>query len=141
MPIGSGPLSATPVSVTSVFGQTGIVTGGTATDVTNIIGNAGSAAMLYVEADDAGQPYALEVGGSPAGDVLIVIPDNANLGHTRVIVVDGFVLQSANAALASGDLNSGDCSLWFDSTIGASKLMVKAKQADGTVKTAAIALS
>ena len=42
---------------------------------------------------------------------------------------------------ADGDLVAGQLALWFDDTNGAAKLMVKAKQADGTVKTAAIALS
>jgi hypothetical protein len=54
--------------------------------------------------------------------------------------VAGFTIMY-HAAPADGDLAAGDCALWFDQTNGASKLMVKAKQADGTVKTAAIALA
>lgn len=42
---------------------------------------------------------------------------------------------------ADADLSAGEMSIWFDSTNGASKLMVKAKQADGTVKTASVALA
>jgi hypothetical protein len=45
------------------------------------------------------------------------------------------------AAPADGLLAPGDCALWFDQTDGAAKLMVKAKTANGTVATAAIALA
>lgn len=46
-------------------------------------------------------------------------------------------------AVAGADdhLASGECSLWFDKTNGAPKLMVKAKQQNGTVVTAAVALA
>jgi len=46
-----------------------------------------------------------------------------------------------NAAPADGDLLAGDCSLWFDKTNGAAKLMLKGKTANGTVVTASIALA
>jgi hypothetical protein len=46
-----------------------------------------------------------------------------------------------NAAPADGELAAGECALWFDQTDGAGKLMVKAKTANGTVVTAAIALA
>ncbi len=44
-------------------------------------------------------------------------------------------------APADADLVAGDLTFWFDDTNGAAKLMVKAKQADGAVKTAAVALT
>lgn len=48
-----------------------------------------------------------------------------------------------HAAPADGDLSAGDCYLWFDQTngVGNTKLMVKGKSADGTVKTASIVLA
>lgn len=52
-----------------------------------------------------------------------------------------FFTTHANAAPADASLSAGEISFWFDKTNGASKLMLKAKQADGTVKTAAVALS
>jgi len=124
-------------------GGGGAFNGGTVGEPTNIIGNAGNAAMLYVEADDASQPFALEVGGAMAGDILIVIPDNVGpgAGHSRVIVQRGFVIAQANAAQADADLTGGDMSLWLDKTDGACKLMVKAKQADGTVRTGSVNLA
>lgn len=51
------------------------------------------------------------------------------------------VLVNAHAAPADAAIAAGEAYLWFDQTNGASKLMVKAKQADGTVKTASVALS
>lgn len=46
-----------------------------------------------------------------------------------------------NAAPATAGLSDGEYRLWFDKTNGAAKLMVIAKQADGTVRTGAIALT
>ena len=45
------------------------------------------------------------------------------------------MFRGANAAPADGDLAAGDMGIWFDQSNGAAKFMVKAKQADGTVKT------
>jgi hypothetical protein len=49
----------------------------------------------------------------------------------------------APAAPADGDIAAGECALWFDRTngVGNTKLMVKGKSADGTVKTASIVLA
>jgi hypothetical protein len=46
-----------------------------------------------------------------------------------------------NSAPTDGSLAAGEAALWFDSTNGAGKLMVKAKQADGTVKTGTLAVA
>jgi hypothetical protein len=51
------------------------------------------------------------------------------------------VFNTLNSAPADGDLAAGECAWWFDKTDGAAKLMIKAKQNDGTVKTASISLS
>jgi len=53
----------------------------------------------------------------------------------------GGLLFGSKAALADAAIAASQFSLWLDDTNGAAKLMIKAKQADGTVKTAAIALS
>jgi hypothetical protein len=50
-------------------------------------------------------------------------------------------MQGVTSAPADAALVAGEVALWFDSTNGAAKLMVKGKQNDGTVKTAAIALA
>jgi hypothetical protein len=53
----------------------------------------------------------------------------------------GSIKLDTHAAPADGDLAAGELRLWFDQTNGAAKLMVKAKSADGTVVTAAVALA
>jgi hypothetical protein len=49
----------------------------------------------------------------------------------------GFVL-ALHAAPADNVLAAGECGLWFDQTNGAAKLMLKARQADGTIKTGSV---
>lgn len=46
-----------------------------------------------------------------------------------------------NAAPADAELSAGDVALWLDSTNGASKLMIKAKSANGTVVTGNVPLA
>jgi len=46
-----------------------------------------------------------------------------------------------HSAPADAALAAGECSLWFDQTNGAAKLMVKAKSANGTVVTGSLALA
>jgi hypothetical protein len=53
----------------------------------------------------------------------------------------GAIKLDTHAAPADGALAAGDLYLWFDQTNGSAKLMVKAKQANGTVVTAAVALA
>lgn len=65
-------------------------------------------------------------------------------GAARYIVAGvttGLLFGGVHAAPADPAINAGECALWLDQTDGAAKLMVKAKQADGTVRTAAIALT
>lgn len=54
---------------------------------------------------------------------------------------NGYWFTKNNAAPADGDLAAGQMMIWFDSTAGASKLMVKAKNASGTVVTGSLALA
>jgi hypothetical protein len=54
--------------------------------------------------------------------------------------LDGPVV-SLHAAPADAALENGDAAVWFDQTNGASKLMVKAKSANGTVVTGSVTLS
>lgn len=53
----------------------------------------------------------------------------------------GYFITKKNAAPADADLIAGEMALWFDQTNGAAKLMVKAKEAGGTVRTATVALA
>ncbi len=52
-----------------------------------------------------------------------------------------YIYTMLNAAPADAALAAGQAMFWFDSTNGAAKLMVKAKQADGSVKTGSVTLS
>lgn len=52
-----------------------------------------------------------------------------------------FFTTHANAAPADGSVSAGEIAFWFDKTNGASKLMLKAKQADGTVETSSVPLA
>lgn len=53
----------------------------------------------------------------------------------------GYFMMRKTAAPADADLVAGEAALWLDATNGAAKLMVKAKQADGTVRTGSVALA
>jgi len=74
---------------------------------------------------------------------------NVGIGTTspgKKLDVNGYIrgtgiFNTLNSAPADGDLAAGECAWWFDKTNGAAKLMIKAKQNDGTVKTASISLS
>jgi hypothetical protein len=80
-----------------------------------------------------------------------VITDNATGALGQTLVSDGLAALvygtlgalklDTHAAPADGDLAAGELRFWFDQTNGSAKLMVKAKQADGTVGAAAVALA
>lgn len=54
---------------------------------------------------------------------------------------DGYFITKKNSAPADVDLNAGEMAIWFDPTNGAAKLMIKAKETGGTVRTGSISLS
>jgi uncharacterized iron-regulated membrane protein len=64
---------------------------------------------------------------------------NANIHAT--VSENGYHTTRKNTAPADSELVAGEAAYWFDSTNGAAKFMIKAKQANGTVRTAAINLS
>lgn len=67
---------------------------------------------------------------------------NVKAPSRRIQIAGGsFAVNITNAAPADADLGNGGFGLWLDATPGATKLMVKAKDSGGTVRTAAIALS
>lgn len=75
----------------------------------------------------AGQTEPLVYTATPSGGVLQVKPAGAIIFKASVP--------------ADADVPTGHCALWFDSTNGAAKLMIKAKQNDGTVRTGSVALT
>lgn len=53
----------------------------------------------------------------------------------------GWIFTRKTAAPADADLAASEMTLWFDSTAGAAKLMIKAKNASGTVVTGSVNLT
>ena len=79
-----------------------------------------------------------QTGGAHTGDSLRVVGSN---GDILTIDPNGYLLIANHAAPADGALAAGECALWFDQTNGAAKLMIKAKQANGTVVTGSVNLT
>jgi hypothetical protein len=84
---------------------------------------------------------ALTVRGDTSGTNPVAVFNNNGSTRTVKVLSDGYLMFNAHVAPADAALAAGELALWFDQTNGAAKLMVKAKQADGTVKTAAVALA
>lgn len=76
---------------------------------------------------------------TPTADMMVFV-DNGDAVLTR-INKNGYFITKKTSAPADADLNAGEMALWLDATNGAAKLMVKAKEAGGTVRTAAVALA
>jgi hypothetical protein len=77
-----------------------------------------------------GTPYGLEVDPQVGGFAISTQAGKTYLGDTLIV--------HRLTAPADGDLAAGDIAFWFDDSNGAAKLMLKAKQADGTVKTGSV---
>jgi len=95
---------------------------------------------IHIEAS-AQTALLITPGGAHTGDSLRILGTDA----AESVVVDavGHLRILRHAAPTDASLVAGECALWFDQTDGAgnTKLMLKGKSADGTVKTAAIALA
>lgn len=57
------------------------------------------------------------------------------------VTTDGHFAVRTNASPVAATLVAGEAAFWFDSTNGAAKMMITAKQADGTIKTGSVILS
>lgn len=53
----------------------------------------------------------------------------------------GYFMTRKTTAPADADLANGEMAVWFDPTNGAAKLMIKAKETSGTVRTGSVALT
>lgn len=89
------------------------------------------------------------VGGASAvaPELLEFTSDGASWFGARPVTIAGLDARyllasiptiSVNSAPADGSIATGSACLWFDSSNGAAKLMIKAKQADGSVKTGSV---
>jgi hypothetical protein len=92
--------------------------------------------------DGSGRPI-LNVGGAsdPNGGSVNISRDGSVTVAPTTTDVPALRLAQVTAAPLDANLNPGEIAFWFDQTNGAAKLMIKAKQADGTVKTGQVALS
>lgn len=106
-----------------------------------------------------GNPYGIftidAAGSSGAGNPILQTVSRAVVvsGQDHYVAMDssnntlsrfdrnGYFMTRKVAAPADGDLVASELAIWLDATNGAAKAMFKAKQADGTVKTAAVALA
>lgn len=71
--------------------------------------------------------------GAYTGDLIL-------FGTMRVTASSAPVI-AVHSAPADGELAAGECAMWFDQTNDSAKVMFKAKQADGAVKTGSVTLT
>jgi len=76
--------------------------------------------------------------GSVSGQ--IILSDGAGNQYLGVNTTS-FRLRGWHAAPGAANLQAGDMAVWFDQTNGASKLMVQAKSANGTLVAGSLALA
>lgn len=105
----------------------------------------GAALNCYGGKADGVTPGRIQAGingdNGALGQVLVNKVVDPDYGPVMEFGSLGDIKLEAHAAPADGDLAAGELRLWFDQTDGAAKLMIKAKQADGTVRTAAVNLA
>jgi hypothetical protein len=83
--------------------------------------------VLYVAAD--------------GGGTLLDVEADGQVSIGKAALSKGLKLKGPLAAPADASLNNSNVTFWLDATPGATKLMIKAKDSGGTVRTAAIALT
>jgi hypothetical protein len=154
---GTADVASVPVRVNAKSGQTadilqaydgaGVKTfslaanGGTVSSVLSTFTNAallGAGALVAQTYSSHGALKAGRTGGGTGDNFWAMGSGTTALSRFNK---DGYFMTAKTAAPADGDINTGEMAIWFDSTNGAAKLMVKAKQADGTVKTGSVSLA
>lgn len=103
-------------------------------------GGDGVGSLVVRAGNDVTVPiFCVKAGASQSGNLIEVQASDGTIlsGFSE----NGYPFNRKNSVPADSELAAGELMLWFDSTNGASKLMIKAKQADGTVKTANVPLA
>jgi hypothetical protein len=145
------PSGTTALKIASVDGNSTKMIDATALHTTFTVDSDGTARLLsddhmaFIVGGTSGSGAALSVSDSPSNDGVVL----SSAGGVAFLSSSKQVFQATptacvlhyDAAPADGELVAGDVALWLDATDGAAKLMVKAKTANGTVATAAIALA
>jgi hypothetical protein len=125
----TGALSVTASGLIAArFGSSLTNAGLTANNAVSITNSGTAAHSLYITRASA-----------QTGDQ-ISLRDNAGVLQSR-FNKDSIFMTKVTTAPADADLVSGEVAIYFDSTNGAAKLKIKAKQADGTVRTGEVALA
>lgn len=125
----TGALSVTAAGLVAArFGSSLTNAGNTAANAVSVTNNGTGAHSIYITRASA-----------QTGDQ-IRINDNAGAVQSR-FDKDGIFMTKVTTAPADSQLSSGEVAIYFDSTNGAAKLKIKAKQADGTVRTGEVALA
>lgn len=155
---------ASPASAHGVSAPAVLVNGDATTPVLRLVAAPGQLGDLFTVETDVGS-FLVEIDGggdfifkSGSGSgYLAVFSQSAQDSHefstttgyafdkggVRLagITASGALFTARHSAPPDADLATGDAAIWFDQTNGAAKLMVKAKQANGTVKTGQLALA
>lgn len=97
----------------------------------------GTVSIGLGRANDVG--FIVRAAAAPAGD-LIQLKDSTAAILSRFNKA-GYFMTKKTVVPADADLTNGELALWLDPTNGAAKLMIKAKQTDGTVRTGSVALA
>lgn len=106
----------------------------------NLYPNAGGVQGFSVDNVTGGPGFGLLRVTLDGNHVFRVDADGETMFATSNAAIDsaGRFSSLANTAPSDGSLSAGEFALWFDPSNGAAKLMIKAKQADGTVKTGSV---
>lgn len=99
----------------------------------------GTSASLTISNDIQTGDGAIVLRSDGLFDRIVVQDDNARAIFT--VNGAGAIYTGANAAPADNAIQAGQVVIWFDSTNGAAKLMLKGKTANGTVVTGSVALA
>lgn len=94
-----------------------------------------------VDRNVADSAAALRVNQSHASSTGDIVQFQAGGAVQSRVMRSGSFATRNTAAPPDADLAAGEAAMWFDSTNGAAKIMWKAKQADGTVRTGSVALA
>lgn len=112
---------------------------GSAISVGDVIDNAAVGTFAVANSHVGVKGLVVRGKASQSGN-LLEIQDSASAVLSS-FTENGYFTTRKTAAPADAELASGELALWFDATNGAAKLMVKAKETGGTVRTATVALA
>lgn len=108
--------------------------------------HAGQASVQEVANNTRNGPTLLIQGRASPNDIVLQAQHSTTAlfqiaKSTGMLFNRGALSTARNTAPADGDLGANQVAIWFDSTNGAAKLMIKGKSADGTVVSGEVALT